>query len=196
MINKIAPVLALIVISALAGPASADTTLKSEDGTVQLTVPNGWREGKPLGPSVKLQATNTRGALVLVRVVSKEDFKDLKSFANVGLERVKKNMPDAEPKTEDIQINSKPAIRIIVEGTQANGQRRGMLMTFFETDGNFVDVVTMANASVFKADQQTLAGLASQVKILGSSEAAAPAAAPAAPAAAPSGKPPSPRAPR
>lgn len=202
--------LVVILVAAVAGfppPAFADTTIKSEDGTVQITVPNGWHEGKPLGPSIKIQAHSARGALVLVRVVSKEDFKDLKSFANVGLERFKKNMPDAEPKVEDIQMNNKPAIRITLEGTQANGQRRGILLTFFESDGSYVDVVTMANASVYKTEEPVLAGLAGQVKILATPDAAAAAAAPAAapstaapatpPAsAATTGKPPAARSPR
>ncbi len=202
MIDRMFLVALVAAVTGFALSARADTTIKSEDGTVQITVPNGWREGKPLGPSIKVQANSTRGALVLVRVASKEDFKDLKSFANIGLERFKKNMPDAEPKVEDLQMNNKPAIRITLEGTQANGQRRGILLTFFETDGNYVDVVTMANASVFKTEESVLAGLASQVKILATPDAAAatPAAAPApatAPAAATAaGKPPAARAPR
>jgi hypothetical protein len=197
------------LVAAFAGFAPcafADTTIKSEDGTVQITVPNGWREGKPAAPSIKVQAHSARGALVLVRVVSKEDFKDLKSLANIGLERFKKNMPDAEPKVEDIQMNNKPAIRITLEGTQANGQRRGILLTFFEADANYVDVVTMANESVFKTEEPVLAGLAAQVKLLASPDAAAAAststpAAAAAPAATPpaataAGKPPAARSPR
>lgn len=203
--NRIALVALVAAVAAFVQSARADTTIKSEDGSVQITVPNGWHEGKPLGPSIKIQAHSARGALVLVRVVSKEDFKDLKSFANVGLERFKKNMPDAEPKVEDTQVNNKPAIRITLEGTQANGQRRGILLTFFESDGNYVDVVTMANASVYKTEEQVLAGLAGQVKILATPDAAAaaPAAAPppAAPATPPAsattaGKPPAARAPR
>lgn len=187
---------AVVALAALSCPAYADMTIRSADGTVQLTVPNGWREGKPTAPNVKIQAASGRGGLVLVRVVTKEDFKDLKSFANVGLERLKRNMPDAEPKTEDIQINNKPAIRIIMEGTQANGQRRGFLLTFFEADGNFIDVVAMANASAFKSEEAVFAGLASQVKLLADAAASPPAqaAVPATPAA--GAKPPAARSPR
>ncbi len=141
-----------------------------------MTIPNGWREGKPTTSAVKLQAVNAVGAMVLVRVVSKEDFRDFKSFANVGVEFFKKAMPDAELKTEDIQINNKPAIRVSMEGTQSNGQRRGVLLTFFETDANYVDVIGIANASVFKTEEQELAGFAGKVRILAASDAAAPAA--------------------
>ena len=88
MISRFAVVTAIVVLAALSRPAYADMTIKSADGTVQLTVPNGWREGKPFGPNIKIQVASGRGGLVLVRVASKEDFKDLKSFANVGLERI------------------------------------------------------------------------------------------------------------
>jgi hypothetical protein len=195
MTSKIGLIVAVVAAAALARPASADTTIKSQDGTVQLTVPNGWREGRPFGPGIKIQAMSARGALVLVRVVPKEDFKDLKSFANVAMERLKKNMPDVEPKVEDIQVNNQPAIRISMEGTQANGQRKGFLLTFFEINGSYVDVVTTANASVFKSEEPTLAGFAAQVKVSAAPEAPAPAPAPT-PAAKPAGSPPATRSPR
>lgn len=199
MISRIVLIVTTVVAGALALPASADTTIKSPDGTVQITVPNGWREGKPSGPAIQVQAVSGRGAIVFVIVVSKEDYKDLKSFANIRMERLKGNMPDAAPKMEDIQLNNKPAIRVSLEGTQANGQRRGYIVTFFETDANYVDVTALAKMSVFKAEEETLAGLASQVKILASPSAATPAAAPTtapAPAAAPGAKPPAVRPPR
>jgi hypothetical protein len=194
--SRIALVVALVVTAALARPADADTTIKSRDGTVELTVPNGWHEGKPFGPAIKIMATSARGSIVFVRVVSKEDFKDLKAVADVALERLKKNMPDAEPKTENVKINNMPAIRISMEGTQANGQRKGFLLTFFETDGRYVDVVTSANASVFKSEEQTLASLASQVKIMAAPDAAAQTTPPPTTASPASGKPPTTRPPR
>jgi hypothetical protein len=179
MIRAATATIALCIAFAL--PARADITLKSQDGTLELTVPNGWREAKPAGPAIKIQAMSGRGSIVMVRVVSREDFTDFKSFANAGVERLKRNMPDADAKVEDIQINGKPAIRAHIEGTQANGRKRGFLLTFLEADGIFIDVITSANASVFKAEEEALAGLASQLKI--STASATPAPAPAAPAA-------------
>jgi hypothetical protein len=178
----------------LARPASAETTIKSQDGTVQLTVPNGWRESTPVDSTIQLQAVSSRGAAVLIHSVSKEDFKDLKSFANVMLERLKKRMPDAEQKMEDVELNNTPAVRVSVEGTLENGQRRGYIITFFESGGNYVEVTALASLSVFKSEQSTLAGLAGQVKILAPS---APASAPAAQSAAPgaTAKPPATRSP-
>jgi hypothetical protein len=153
---------------AFALPAHADTTIKSDDASVELTVPNGWRQTKTAAPAIQIQATNGR-AVVLVRVAQKEDFKDLKSFAQIGSARFMKNLTDAEPKTEDVQVNGKPAIRISAEGTQSNGQRRGFVMTFMDTDGMFVEVIGIAN----KTEQQTIADMAGKVKVLAAAGATA-----------------------
>jgi hypothetical protein len=114
---------------------------------------------------------------VLIRAVSKEDYKDLKSFAQAGSQRLLKNLVDAEPKFEDVQVKGKPAIRVTAEGTMSNGRRRGYLMTFLDTDGMFVDIIGIAPASAYKSMQQILADMAGGVKIV--SAAAAPAAQPA-----------------
>jgi hypothetical protein len=169
-----------IVLAALAGftafalPASADTTLKSDDSSVEITVPNGWRQTKTATPKIQIQATNGR-AIVVVRIASKEDFKDLKSFAAVGSSRFIKRFVDAEPKTEDVQVNGNPAIRISAEGTQDNGQRRGCVITFIDAGASFIEVMGIANASAFATEQQTMADLASKVKIVASATAAPPA---------------------
>src|SRR5262245_56030080 len=101
-------------------PAHADTTIKSDDASVEITVPNGWRQTKPASPAIQIQATNGR-AVILVRVASKEDYKDLKSFAQVASARVMKNVTGAEPKFEDVQVNGKSAIRVSATGTQSSG---------------------------------------------------------------------------
>jgi len=195
-------IVALVGFVAFAAPAQADTTIKSDDSSVEITVPNGWRQTKAATPKIQIQATNGR-AIVVVRVAAKEDYKDLKSFAAVGSSRFIKRFVDAEPKTEDVQVNGNPAIRISAEGTQDNGQRRGCVLTFIDAGGTFIEVMGIANASAFATEQQTMADLAGRVKLLAS--AGAPPAAPAAqtPAAtppatpAPSTKPPPPaRSPR
>jgi hypothetical protein len=190
MIKVATAVLGLLVAFAMA--AQADT-LKSKDGTLQLTVPNGWRESTPLGPAIKIQATSGRGAVVMVRTVPKEDFVDFKSFANAGVARLKKNMPDAEPKLEDIKINGMPSIRVSFIGTQANGLRKGYILTFLDVDGMFIDVITSAHASAFEAEKQAMEGMAAQLKVVAGTTTASPPVASPAPAAP---GPPTPRAPR
>jgi hypothetical protein len=198
--------IALVVLAGLltfTAPAGADTTIKSDDASVEITVPNGWRQTKPMAPVINIQATNGR-AVIFVRVVSKEDFKDLKSFAQVGSTRFTRNLTDAEPKFEDVEVNGHPAIRVSAEGTVTSGARRGFMMTFVDTGTMFVEVVGVANASAYKAEQQTMADMAGRVKVLTAAGAAAqpaPAPAPAptqTPSASPSagGKPPSARTPR
>ncbi len=183
--------------AAFAAPARADSTIKSDDSSVEITVPNGWRQTKPATPKIQIQATNGR-SIVVVRVANKEDFKDLKSFATVGSSRFIKRFVDAEPKTEDVQVNGNPAIRISAEGTQESGQRRGCVLTFVDAGGTFIEVMGVANASAYAAEQQTLADLAGRVKLLAAAgpAAQAPAATPAAAPATPSTKPPPARSPR
>jgi negative regulator of genetic competence, sporulation and motility len=131
-----------------------------------LTVPNGWRQTKTAAPVIQIQATNGR-AVVLVRSAQKEDYRDLKSFAQTGSQRFMKKLTNAEPKSEDVQVNGKPAIRVSAVGTQANGVRRGYVLTFVDTDTMFVEVVCIASASAFKTEQATLVDMANRVKILG-----------------------------
>jgi len=189
-----------IIMMALAGlvafalPARADTTIKCDDASVEITVPNGWQQAKPLSPAIQIQTTNGR-AVVLVMAASKEDFKDLKSFADVSSARFMSKLTDTEPKTEDIQINGKPAIRVSAEGTQSNGQRRGFVMTFLDTDGMFVGVIGVANASAFKTEQQTMADMAGRVKVLAAATQAPPPAPNTPPATPPSPQPPTGRQP-
>jgi hypothetical protein len=156
---------ALVGFAALTLPARADTAIKSDDSSVEITVPNGWRQTKPASPKIQIQATNGR-AVVIVRLAAKEDYTDLKSFANVGSSRFMKRFLDAEPKTEDVQVNGNPAIRISAHGTEANGLRRGCVMTFVDMAGTFVEVLGIANASSFETERQTMADLAGRVKIL------------------------------
>ena len=165
MNTRIIAMVGLAALVACALPAHADTTIKSDDASVEITVPNGWRQAKPLSPAIQIQATNGRAA-ILVRVASKEDFKDLKSFAQVASARVMKNVTDAEPKFEDVQVNGKSAIRVSATGTQSNGVRRGYIMTFIDTDGKFVEVVGISNASGFQAEQQSMSDMAGRVKVL------------------------------
>ena len=191
-------IVALTGFAALALPARADTTIKSEDASIELTVPNGWRQTKAVSPAVQLQATDGR-AIILIRVVPKEDYRDLKSFADVGSTKVLKSLTDAEPKFEDIQVNGNPAIRVSAEGTQSNGLRRGFIMTFIDTNGMFVDVIGIANASAFKTEQQTMMDMAGRVKVVAAGGTAPTAQTPTAPAAAtppPGRQPPPARQPR
>jgi hypothetical protein len=81
-------------LAVIAVPAKADT-IKSEDASVELTVPNGWRQTKPIAPAIRIQATNGR-ATILVRIAVKEDYKDLKSFAQVASSKFIKHLVDAE----------------------------------------------------------------------------------------------------
>lgn len=52
MNTRISVMVGLAVLVAFALPAHADTTIKSDDASVEITVPNGWRQTKPRSPAI------------------------------------------------------------------------------------------------------------------------------------------------
>jgi hypothetical protein len=169
---------ATIGLLALAQPVRADITFKSEDGTLEITLPNGWHEAKPGGPEVKIHVAG-QGTRVTVRAHPKEDFKDMKSVANFLVERLKKKVTDGEPKFEDIKVNGKPAIRATLEGTEPSGLKVGYLITVLDAGANYVSIMGTGNASAFARQKPLLEDLANQLKVTTAS-ATPPSAPPAA----------------
>ena len=177
-------VVAMTAIIAFGSSAYADTVLKSADGTIEMTLPNGWREAKKGNSNALIHATDGHSARVSVRTEAKENFKDLKAYAQFMTERLKRKFADAEPKTEDVQVGGKPAVRITVMGEARNGKRAGYIITLFEGDKVYVEVSASASAGVFSSDQDMLANLPNQIRMTSAAAPAAtpPAAQPAAPA--------------
>jgi hypothetical protein len=155
---------ATIGLLALVQPVRADITFKSQDGTLEITLPNGWHEAKQGGPEVKIHVAG-QGTRVTVRAHPKEDFKDIKSVANFLAERLKKRFTDAEPKFEDVQVKGKPAIRVILEGTEPSGVKVGYLITVIDAGSMYVSVVGTGNASAFARQKPVLEDLANQLKV-------------------------------
>jgi hypothetical protein len=153
-----------VAVAVLSSPAYADMTVKSQDGSMELQLPNGWHEGKPEGPLAKIVAADGRGSRVVVRVYPKEDFKDVKTAANFTIAKLKLLDSDGL-KTEDIQVSGKPGVRLNVTGTQASGMRAGYVVTVFEGDGVYINVTGRSDASNFAKEAQILAGFASQLKV-------------------------------
>ena len=170
---------AMAVVATFALPAYADITVKSQDGTMELAVPNGWHEVTPEGTATKLVATDGHGARVMVRAYSKEDFKDIKSVATFAASGFK--LEDAQPKSEDVQLNGKPAVSTTVMGTEANGLRLGLVITVFDGEGTYIAVIGRAPASVFTKQAAVLAGMAKGLKVTPAAATNPPPAAPAAP---------------
>lgn len=157
-------VAALATGAAFSSPAYADMTLKSQDGTMELALPNGWHEAKTEGAQTKIAATDGHGSRVVVRVYPKEDFKDAKTVMNFAVGKLKL-VDNTGSKSEDIQVGGKPAVRVNVTGTQSTGMRAGYVITIFENEGQYVDVVGKSDASDFAKQQPVLAGFAAQLKI-------------------------------
>jgi hypothetical protein len=167
--------------------ASAQMVIKSEDGSMQLTLPNGWKEGKAGGANVKIRATDGRGATVIISALPKEDFKDFKAFTNFVDEKMKRTLSEGEPTTTNVKVDGRAAVRTTASGTEANGRNVTLIFTYVDAGPVYVAVRVWASASDFERQQQVLVGLADQLKI-NTPAAAAPPPPPAAPP--PAAKPP------
>jgi hypothetical protein len=153
----------MFAVATIALPAFADVTVKSPDGTMTLTFPNGWKELTPKGKSVKIAASDGNGARLTVRSYAKDDFKDIKALAAFTVGQFK--FSDANTKSEDIQVNGKPAVRLDTTGTEANGRRMGVVVTVFEAEGSFVDIEGTAPASQYVKVGPVMGGLVNQLKV-------------------------------
>jgi hypothetical protein len=140
-----------------------DVTAKSSEGSLQLALPKGWRDVKPEGESTKIAVTNGKGARVVVRVYPKEDFKDAKAFANFTVTKLKLSDTSGVTK-EDIDINGKAAVRLSVVGTASNNMRVGYLITIFEDEHDYVEVVGRTDAYSFPRETPVLGAIASALK--------------------------------
>ncbi len=165
---------ALAAVAMFAPLAHADMTVKNQDGTMALTLPNGWHELKPQGAETQIVATDGRGARVVVHSYSKEDFKDMKAVAGFSATRLKL-IEAPEQKFEDIDVNGKPGVRVELMGTEPNGMKRGFVITVFEIGGQYIDVVAMAHASAFTKNAQVLKEFAKQIVLAESPTTPAPA---------------------
>jgi hypothetical protein len=182
--SAVAAVAAMALLATFTQAARADVTFKSQDGTLEITLPNGWHEAKQGGPEAKIHVAG-QGTRVTIREHAKEDFKDMKAVANFLSERLKKRFTDVEPKFSDVQVNGKPAVRVELEGTEPSGVKVGYLITIVDSDKSYISIAGTGNASAFAKQKQLLSDLPNQLKVTVSS--APPAATPpaaAAPAAA------------
>jgi hypothetical protein len=154
--------LAAAAMAMFASFAHAEMTVKSQDGTMELTLPNGWHELKPEGAATKILAGDGRGGRVAVRRFSKEDFKDMKAVVGFVADRLKL-IDNPEQKIQDLEVNHKPAVRLTFVGTEPNGMRRGFIITVLELEGEYVYITASTKASAFTKDGPILEAFAEQI---------------------------------
>jgi hypothetical protein len=185
--SAVAAIGAMALVVTFVQGARADITFKSQDGSLEITLPNGWHEAKQSGPEAKIHVAG-QGTRVTIREHAKEDFKDMRAVANFLAERLKKRFTDVEPRFSDVQINSKPAVRVELEGVEPSGVKVGYIITVLDGDKSYISIMGTGNASAFAKQKQLLADLPNQLKVTTTASAAPPAATPPAatpPAAAP-----------
>ncbi len=144
-----------------------DATAKSSEGSMELALPNGWRDIKPEGVSTKLAATNGKGSRVVVRVYPKEDFKGANAFAEFAVNNLKLSDDNGVNKS-NIEITGKPAVRLSVVGTASNEMRVGYLITILESEGMYVEVIGRTDAYSFAKETPVLGAFASALKFTSS----------------------------
>jgi hypothetical protein len=157
---------------------------------MELALPNGWHDVKPEGESAKIAATDGHGTRLVVRVYPKEDFKDAKAVADFAVKKLKLADNDGV-KTEDVQVDGKPAVRMTIVGTRASEKRAGFLITIIDAGSQYIEVQGATDASSFAKETPVLQALAGALKVTPAAETAAPAPAAAPPK--PAVKPPVPK---
>ena len=162
--SAVTAVAVMALVAAFVQAAHADVTFKSQDGTLEITLPNGWHEAKQGGPEAKIHVAG-QGTRVTIREHAKEDFKDIKAVANFLAERLKKRFTDVEPKFSDVQVNGKPAVRVELEGTEPSGVKVGYLITIVDSGKSYISIAGTGNASAFAKHKQLLSDLPNQLKV-------------------------------
>ena len=163
-------------------PAYADMIAKSSDGSLELTLPNGWHV-KPDGPTTKIAATNGHGSRVVVRGFIEEDFKDAKAVANFSITKLK--LSD----DEGVKFRRCSGWRQICSackriGNSASGMKAGYLVTvvdetmYVEVMGRTDAFFRQGNACTYSLWQRAKSGDYTCCLAAPSAAAASPAAKP------------------
>lgn len=181
LVRKLSP-LALLVAVALAcnlaremkremDKAQPPKTLTSADGTVQLTIPGGWREDRELNKSAAVQASN-RVQEMYVAVISegKQEFQEamtLETFADLSRTVTTGNAASAEA-TDPVptKVGNYPALEYTLRGTVENVEVK-YFTTVVETPSSFHQIITWTLASRFDQNLPTLREVAQSFREVG-----------------------------
>ncbi|MDQ4149826.1 MAG: hypothetical protein M3164_07560, partial [Actinomycetota bacterium] len=124
-------------------PNALTKTIRSEDGTLEMRVPEPWREDRSLNAQADLQASQrAQEAYVVVIGDSKQAFggRTLNDFAQIARENFLRGVTDAtvsEP--TQMTLGGRPAIRFDIQGT-AEDVRVSYLYTLAETESRYLQI--------------------------------------------------------
>lgn len=156
--------------TALPGMSSTDAnTLTSEDGGLQMQVPDSWQARKDLNPKAELQAGNRESDVYgLVVVDPREFFEDLSlgNFADTEIQRFVDTVGDpALSGPELVIVDDREALQYEVAGV-VDGQDVVYLYTFAATPDRFLKIVTWSIGSRFEHNVEEMQQVTESVRQL------------------------------
>lgn len=173
--------IALALMGILAGCATSESTglpelsrtngntLTSEDGGLQMQVPDSWQARKDLNPKAELQAGNRDSDVYgLVVVDPREFFEDLSlgNFADTEIQRFVDTVGDpALSGPELVIVDDREALQYEVTGV-VDGQDIVYLYTFAETPDRFLKIVTWSIGSRFEDNVEEMQQVTESVRQL------------------------------
>jgi len=141
----------------------ADQTLKSKDGEIQLTLPDGWKEKSTENASITIDAENVaKHEYVMVLSEASADFADpFEKYAKdravaMGDKLDDSTVSDVKP----VKANGKDALQYEIHGiTKSPRVKVAYLLTVVKGDSHFIQVVGWATESKFAAGLKDFAAL-------------------------------------
>ncbi|MEX2588401.1 MAG: hypothetical protein WD602_10485 [Actinomycetota bacterium] len=158
-------------------PSLSNTeTVTSEDGGLQMRIPNSWQARKDLNPSAAMQAGNRESdAYTLVVVDPREFFGNLSlgKFADIEIQQFIDTVGDPTVSGPELVIvDDREALQYEVRGV-VDEQNVVYLYTFAETPDRFLKIVTWSIGSRFEEnldDMQMVTESVHQLEPLGDVE--------------------------
>lgn len=154
--------------SSLPGLTGGDT-VTSDDGGLQMEIPDSWQTRKDLNPHAELQAGDREvDAYGLVVVDPREFFEDLTlgKFADIEIQKFVDTVGDPTLSgPELVLVDDREALQYEIRGI-VDEQNIVYLYTFAETPDRFLKIVTWSVASRFDANKQDLQQVTQSVRQL------------------------------
>lgn len=150
------------------GFSNADT-LTSEDGGLQMQVPDSWQPRKDLNPNAVLQAGNRDSDVYgLVVVDPREFFEDLSlgTFADIEVQRLADTVGDPTLSGPELVIvDDSEALQYQLSGV-VDEQNIVYLYTFAETPDRFLKILTWSLGSRFEENVDEMQQVTESVRQL------------------------------
>lgn len=173
--TAIATVLLAAVLAGCSGSASPagdspdGQVITSEEGGLQMHIPESWSQRRDLNPSAALQAGNREEeAYVLVVVDPREFFEDLTlgRFADIEIQRFIDTVGDPEVSGPELTVvGDADALQYEIRGV-VDEQNIVYLYTLAETSDRFLKIVTWSLGSRYVENRETMLEVTKSVRQL------------------------------